>query len=182
MPWSIDLSAVQKPSVSSGFPDSFAPSVTKSPEVFFCFWLQKRLSLGSWEGVRFAVKNFDLCVCVCLCWLQWFASVKWKELPGWWKHAVCSRPDLQNGWGHRMRFSSVDLSSDLASLCLERHGNPSWNGQASYWMGEDLGLSPKLVWIGWKRLVAKVRGGREGLLGWGRYKANGPCCHQLFFL
>lgn len=49
-----------------------------------------------------------------------------------------------------------DFSSELASLCLERHGNLGWNGQASYWMREDLGLSPKMVWMGNGRQAAKV--------------------------
>lgn len=100
------------------------PSVTKSQEVSFSVRLLKRLSLSIHE-CWVCRQELWFSVFVCVCRLKWFASVKWKGLPGWWKQAVCSCPDPQNGWGHRWDFSLVDFSSDLASLCLERHGNLS---------------------------------------------------------
>lgn len=93
-----------------------------------------------------------MCACVCLCArvrLKWSASLKWKRGCRGGERAVCSCPDWQNGWGHRWDFFLVDFSSQLAPVCLERHGNLDQNGQASYWAaGENL-LSP---WIGmWRK-------------------------------
>lgn len=67
-------------------------------------------------------KTLIQCVCVCV---DSNGLPVWSEkgLPGWWKQAVCSCPERQNGWGHRWDFSLVNFSSDLASLCLKRHGN-----------------------------------------------------------
>lgn len=166
-----------------GFPrtsqTALLPSSQKSQEVSFIVQLLKLLSL--WICDVCVIRILLLCVCVYS-----------HGLPVW------SEKGCQGGEStlfahvqtHRMDEDRDGISlwwtfsSYLASQCLERHGNPSWNGQASYWMREDLELLPSRVWMGCRRQAVKVVcvfwGWRGSLLRWGQYNVNGPCCHQLF--
>lgn len=167
--WSMDLLLRKWSfllSVPLSFSDCFVTSATKSQEVLFCKWLLKCLSLSIHDRVVGLLSELGFSVCV---WrLKWFASVKWKGLPGWWKQAVCSCPDLQNGWGHRWDFCLVDFSSDLAPLCLDRHGNVVWNGRASYWMRKDLGLRTSIEETGSESCVCVL----GGMWRWGQYNVT----------
>lgn len=135
--WSFPLSVFPGLSGSSA-------SATKSQEVPLNVPLLKRLALsihGEDAG--------NPCACVCLCArvrLKWSASLECTRGCQGGERAVCSCPDWQNGRGHRWDFSLVDFSSQLAPVCLERHGNPDPNGQASYWaVGDNVVLSPSMA-------------------------------------
>lgn len=111
--WSFPLSVFPGLSGSSA-------SATKSQEVPLNAPLLKRLSLsihGEDAG------NPCACVFVYVCKAQMVCQLEVKRGCRGGERAVCSCPDRQNGWGHRWDFSLVDFSSQLAPVCLERHGN-----------------------------------------------------------
>lgn len=141
-------SGVSSRRFSPSFSEGFATSVTKSQEVaLLCVRRLKPqpISRDSWDGVGSAVNNpprFNVCMCVvCQCEVKRGCQGGEDKL---FAHVQSGRMD----GGHRWVSLRWTFLLTCASLCLERHGNPGWNWQASYWMREDLGLSPDMVWIG----------------------------------
>lgn len=124
--------------------------------LLMCVPTKMFISLNSWCRVSRQEPRFPetlMCVCVCVFGLKRVAMGGESKL---FAHVQTSRMDEDTD-GISLWWTFL---LTLATVCLERHGNLSWNGQASYWMREDLGLSPNMVWMGYRRQAVVC-------VGWG---------------
>lgn len=160
--------------MSPGFSDGSATSGTKSQEVSFCVRLLKRLSLSIHEGLL--SRPLIQCVSVWACRLKCFCQCEVKRVARVVK-ASCLLMSRPAEW---MRTQMGFLS-----------GGPSLSVFGETW-------KPQLEWTGillnegrleaftqhglnrmWETGSESCVWGCGGLLRWGQYNVNGPCCHQL---